>query len=129
MKVLKAIGGIIVWVIVTSIIAIITTRILQWLTGAFNTSTTLGSIMFLIITMPVVFSVAFYVCVMIGAFFASDKLSALTLLIVCSGWQILTLLMNLKSITLWVVTIATLLAFLFVFLGHLGESKENGESK
>ena len=127
MKVLKTIGGIVSWLIVTSLLALFGTRILGWIAGAFNTETTFGSIIFLIITMPVVFGIVFYACLMIGMYFAEDNKSALIILIVCGLWQILTLCLSLTSITTWVVTIATLIGFIIVYIGKLREAKD--ESK
>lgn len=128
MKVLKTIGGIVVWVIVSTILSILGSKVLNWLAGAFHTESTFGSIVFLIITMPIVFSIVYYACLMIGVYFADGKTPALIILLVCGVWQILTLLYSLTSITTWVVSIATVLGFLFVYLGKLGESKDNGNS-
>lgn len=117
MKIIKTIGGIIVWLIVASIAAIISSNILSWLSNAFKTDTTLGSIIFIIITMPVIFSISLWICMLIGYYFSTGKISSLVLLIVCGLMQVLTLLMNITSITTWVVTVATLIGFGFVYFG------------
>lgn len=127
MKILRPIGAIVVWVILSSIIGYIVTLGLDWLTGAFNVNTTFGSIVFLIITMPIVATINWWLCLLIGLWFIQTKKQALIVLITCGLWQILTLLFSLKNITMWVVTATTLFAFAMIYVGKSGE-ENNGNS-
>lgn len=121
MKILRPIGAIVAWVILSSIVGYVVTLALNWISGAFNISTTFGSIVFLIITMPTVATINWWLCILIGSWFIQTKKQALIVLIVCGLWQILTLLFNLKNITMWVVTATTLFAFAMFYIGKLGE--------
>lgn len=127
MKILRPIGAIVTWIIVTYIVSFIVTKCLYWLVGAFNTSTTFGSIIFLIITMPVVASINWWICLMIGTLFLQTKTQALVVLLVCSTAQIMSLLSNLTNITSWVITLSTIVAFGIVYFGKIKET-DNGES-
>jgi hypothetical protein len=125
MKILRPIGAIVAWAIISSIVGYVVSLALNWISGAFNISTTFGSVVFLIVTMPIVASINWWLCLMIGLWFVQTKKQALIVLIVCGLWQILTLLSSLKSITMWVVTATTLFAFSIIYIGKLGE-ENNG---
>ena len=123
MKILKTVAGFIVWLFASSILSYVVTLLLNWLSKAFNINTTFGSVVFLVLTMPEVATLVFWLCFAIGAYFTSSKGTALALLVICGIWQVLTLLFSLTSVTTWVVTLATIFSFILVYVGKLKDSK------
>ena len=128
MKILRPIGAIVAWAVLSSIIGYLVSLVLSWLSNAFNVSTTFGSVVFFVITMPLVATINFWICLIVGTWFIQTKNQALAVLIVCGLWQVLTLFLNLRSITTWVVTITTLFTFTILYMGKLGD-ENNGNSE
>ncbi len=122
MKILKTIGGIVVWLIAASVVATIATKILNWLAMAFKIDTAFGFVIFLLLTMPEVFCIMFWICMFIGYFFITGKKSAIVTLIVCSLLQGVTLFAGPSSITTWVATAATIIGFGVVCSTYFGNS-------
>ena len=128
MKVLRPIAAIICWVVAYGIIGLLASKGIQILTGVINTETTLGFILLLIIALPIIAGANFYVCLMIGVYFLQTKTQALVTLLVCGLWVILLFFQQPSNIIVWALAASTIFVFLIVYLGKLGESKENGNS-
>lgn len=114
---LRVIGTIIAWIILGSIVAIVGNFILKWFASAFNTDSTLGSILFIVIAMPVVAGVNFWLCLILGLTILKKKGEVIPVLIFVVLSYALSLLSNLSNITNWVSAVASIFAFVVILLG------------
>lgn len=133
MKILKTIGAIVLWIILSSIAAIIVTKVLAWLSNAFNINTTFGSVIFLILTMPEVMTISFWIVLYIGLILLDLKWQAIIYSIFVGFCQISSVILNPTNITMWCTTIASIVALIMVILNTIGkqipvEDQENGNS-
>lgn len=128
MKVLRTIGAIICWVIIYTIVSFIASKVMRFLAGIIDTSTTIGSLILLAITLPTIAGVNFYLCLYTGIGLLQTKKQALITLLVCGVWVVLLLFYSPTNVITWALAASTIFALLLIYLGKLGEEKENGNS-
>ncbi len=127
MKVLRPIAAIICWISAYTIIGFLGSKGMTLLSRVIDTQSTFGFILFLAISLPIIASVNFYACLMSGLFFIQTKTQALVVLLVCGIWEVLLFAFNPGNVVNWALGASTILTYLMLFLGKLGESKH--ESK